>query len=266
MSTRAIVLAVSCSALVFGCADQPLDRAQETQEIIGNLVQAGFPADDIMVVDGIVYVGRDAAVSLQASREMLETSGSSTEEQYRTTNLISRNLRTICVDVRNCSNHSSKFATALTNALNNYTNLSLTFNMSGRTTDFTGCNARITCQLASGVTGGSSGFPSNGLPFNTINIGTGLDSSTFSTDVVEHVMTHEIGHTIGFRHSDWFNRSISCGSGGTEGTGTVGAILISGTPSGATVGGSLMNACFRTTETGEFTSTDVTALNALYGL
>ncbi|HEY0483536.1 MAG TPA: M57 family metalloprotease [Kofleriaceae bacterium] len=41
-------------------------------------------------------------------------------------------------------------------------------------------------------------------------------------------------------------------------------ILIPGTPSGAMVGGSIMNACFRTTETGELTSSDVTALNALY--
>jgi hypothetical protein len=265
MFTRATVLAITCSAVMFGCADQRTS-ADETQEIIDNLTQAGFPQSEITVADGVVYVGRDAAVSLQASREMLETSGSSTEEQYRTTNLISRSLTTVCVDVRNCANHSSKFSTALTNAINNYTQLNLTFNMSARTTDFTGCSARITCQLAQGVTGGSSGFPSGGLPFNTINIGTGLDSSTFSTDTVEHVMTHELGHTIGFRHSDWFNRSISCGSGGSEGTAGVGAILISGTPSGATVGGSIMNACFRTSETGEFTSTDVTALNALYGL
>jgi len=263
MFTRATVLAVACSALMFGCADQR-DSADETQEIVSNLSQAGFPSSEIMVVDGVVYVGQDAAVSLQASREMLETDTSSTEEQYRTTNLVSRSLATICVDVRLCANHSAKFSTALTNAINNYTALPLTFNMSGRTTDFTGCNARITCRLAAGVTGGSSGFPSGGLPFNTINIGTGLDSSTFSTDTVEHVMTHEIGHTVGFRHSDWFNRSISCGSGGSEGTSTVGAILIAGTPSGATVGGSIMNACFRASETGEFTSTDVTALNTVY--
>jgi len=265
MFTRATVFAVACSALVFGCADQR-DSADETQEIIDNLSQAGFPSSEIMVVDGVVYVGRDAAVSLQASREMLQADQSTTEEQYRTTNLVSRALPTICVDVRLCANHSTKFSAALTNAINNYTNLNLTFNISARTTNFTGCNARITCRLST-ATGGSSGFPSGGLPFNTINIGTGLDSATFSTDVVEHVMTHEIGHTVGFRHSDFFNRSISCGGAATnEGPSTVGAILIPGTPSGATVGGSLMNSCFRTVENGEFTSTDVTALNALYGL
>jgi hypothetical protein len=250
--------------LAFGCADQR-DSAEETREIIENLSQAGFPSTEIMVVDGIVYVGGDAAVSLQASREMLEVDEATTEEQYRTSNLVSRSLKTICIDRRACANHSTKFANALAAAIANYTNRDLTFNMASRTTNFTGCNARITCRVVSGVTGGSSGFPSGGHPFGTINIGTGLDSSAFSTNTVEHVMTHELGHTIGFRHSDWFNRSISCGTGGSEGTAGVGAIHIANTPTGATVGGSIMNACFRTSETGEFTASDVRALNQLYG-
>jgi hypothetical protein len=111
-------------------------------------------------------------------------------------------------------------------------------------------------------TGGSAGFPSGGNPYGTINIGTGLQS--YSNDVNEHVITHELGHCIGFRHSDYYNRAISCGSGGNEGTAGVGAILIPGTPSTAVVGGSIMNSCFRSTETGEFTSSDITALNYLY--
>ena len=107
--------------------------------------------------------------------------------------------------------------------------------------------------------------PSVGLPFNTINIGAGLQSNTFGVNTVTHVLTHELGHCVGLRHSDFFNRSISCGGAPTnEGQAGVGAILIPGTPSGATVGGSIMNSCFRTTETGRFTSTDVTALQALY--
>jgi hypothetical protein len=78
-------------------------------------------------------------------------------------------------------------------------------------------------------------------------------------------MTHELGHTVGLRHSDYFNRSISCGgSAVNEGSGGVGAIHIPGTPTGASVGGSIMNSCFRSSETGEFTGSDVTALQTVY--
>jgi len=243
--------------LAFGCG---ADGTDETQEIIDNLVQAGYPANDIMVVDGIVYVGRDAAVNLQASREMLQVDDSVSDEQYRTTNLVGTAVTTICV---NGAAFTGKFSQALDLAIANY-NIGLRFTMRRTSGSTTGCSATITARTTSG-TGGSSGFPSGGRPFNTINIGTGLQSSTFSVDTVEHVITHEIGHTVGFRHSDFFNRSISCGGAATnEGQAGVGAILIPGTPSGATVGGSIMNSCFRTSETGEFTGSDVTALNALY--
>lgn len=263
MYKLAIVLVVAGSALTLGCGIDPQDNnADKTTEIIDNLIQAGFPANDIMIVDGVVYVGRDAAVSLQASREMLEVSSSTEEEQYRTTNLVSRTLSTICINGSAFTSFSAKFSDALNRAITNYNNVGLTFHMQRTSGSTTGCNAVMTGKVTTG-TGGSSGFPSGGLPYNTINIGSGLNS--YDVNTVEHVMTHEIGHTVGFRHSDYFNRSISCGTGGNEGASTVGAILIPGTPSGATVGGSIMNSCFRAVETGEFTSTDLTALRALYG-
>jgi hypothetical protein len=251
-----MVLAMSCGALAFGCADQG-DVADENQEIIENLKQAGFPESDIMVVDGVVYTGRDAEVSLEASREMLQTDGSS-EEQYRTTNLVGASVTNICI---NGATFNGAFSTGLNRAITNYNALGLRWRMTRITGSTAGCSAVITARLIGG-TGGSAGFPSGGLPFNTINIGTGL--SAFSTDVIEHVITHELGHCVGFRHSDFFNRSISCGSGGDEGQAGVGAILIPGTPSTASVGASIMNSCFRSTENGEFTGTDITALNVLY--
>jgi hypothetical protein len=247
---------MGCSALLLGCADQR-DSAGDTQEIIDNLVQAGYPSEDIQVVDGVVYVQQDAAVSLQASREMLQ--GSDGKEQYRTTNLVSLSLGTICVDG---SKLTGSFSTALDNAIANYNGLGLTFHMQRTTGNAAGCGALISIRI-SGPTGGSSGFPSGGLPFNSIKIGSGLKS--FAVSTITHVITHELGHCVGMRHSDFFDRSISCGgSPSNEGDGGIGAILIPGTPSGATVGGSIMNACFRTTETGKFTNSDVTALNALY--
>jgi hypothetical protein len=262
MTIKVLLFAATCSAFAFGCGAAPSDSADDNQEIIDNLVQAGFPIDDIQVYDGLVYVGRDAQVSLQASREMLQVDASADgEEQYRTTNLVSTAVTNICV---NGAAFTGKFSTALTNAIANYNAQPIRWHMTRTSGSTSGCNAVITARVSSG-TGGSSGFPSGGLPFNTINIGSGLQSSTFPTSTVTHVITHELGHTVGFRHSDFFNRSISCGGAATnEGDGGVGAILIPGTPSGATVGGSIMNSCFRTTETGRFTSTDVTALNTLY--
>src|SRR4051812_47276118 len=262
MFKRAVVLALGCGALAVACGGQH-DGASDRQEIIDNLVQAGFPRGDIQVFDGVVYTGLDAAVSLEASREML-VSDLGDEEQYRTTNLVSTAITNICVNGAAFVSNA-KFNQALNTAIANYNAQPIRWHMTRTTGGTAGCSATITARFAQGVTGGSSGFPSGGLPFNTINIGTGLNSSTFSVDTVEHVITHELGHTVGFRHSDFFNRSISCGGAATnEGQSNVGAILIPGTPSGATVGGSIMNSCFRQSETGEFTSTDLTALNTIY--
>lgn len=254
MIKRATVFALACGALAAGCGAQ--SPADEQQEIIDNLVAAGFPADDVTIAEGKVYVGRDTHVTLEASRELLEASPG--EEQYRTTNLVTAPKR-ICVNPSASFNSFSNLSAGLTRAINNYNALGLTLTFARGPT--TGCGANISITTTSG-TGGSAGFPSGGQPYNQIFIGTGLQS--FSVDVNEHVITHEIGHTIGLRHSDYYNRSISCGSGGNEGSAGVGAIHIPGTPTTAVVGGSVMNSCFRSTETGEFTSSDITALNFLY--
>lgn len=74
-----------------------------------------------------------------------------------------------------------------------------------------------------------------------------------------------MGHCIGFRHTDYFDRSISCGgSPSNEGTAGVGANLISGTPSGASLAdASWMLSCTDGSNR-PFNSDDVTALNFLY--
>jgi hypothetical protein len=255
MFKKAAVLAVSCGALLVGCGTE---QQSENEEIIANLIEAGYQANDIRVVDGEVIVGNDAVVNLQASQEMLDTVG--TPEQYRTTNLVGTGVSKICVNPTSQFNSYSQLSAGLDGAISKYNALGLRITFARGPA--TGCTANITAKTTSG-TGGSSGFPSGGLPYGTINIGTGLQS--YSTGVNTHVIMHEIGHTIGFRHTDYYNRAISCGgSASNEGASTVGAILIPGTPSTAVVGGSVMNACFRSTESGNWTSSDVTALNYLY--
>jgi hypothetical protein len=250
---RKLSMALLAGVALVGCGVEQ----DENQEIISNLVAAGFPANDIMVVDGDVYVGRDAHVTLQASREMLESGGS--EEQYRTNNLVGTAVTKICVNPTSTFNSYANLSAGLDAAITNYNNrgLRLTFQRGG-----TGCTANIAAKTTTG-TGGSAGFPSGGYPYNTINIGTGLNS--YSVGVNKHVITHELGHCIGFRHSDYYDRSISCGGAySNEGASTVGAVHIPGTPTTAVNGGSVMNSCFSSSSTGTWTSSDITALDYLY--
>jgi len=254
MIKRAL-LAVSCGAFLFGCG--AADSQMEIEEIKSNLRQAGYPATEISVVDGQVIAGGDAHVTVEASREMIDVKAG--QEQYRTSNLVGTSVSKICVVPTSQFNSYSRLSAGLDLAIANYNslNLRLTFVRGS----FSDCTATINARTTSG-TGGSAGFPSGGKPYGTINIGVGLQN--YSDDVSEHVITHEIGHCIGFRHSDYYDRSISCGSGGDEGQSSVGAIHIPGTPTDARVGGSIMNSCFRATESGEWSSSDRTALSYLY--
>jgi hypothetical protein len=250
-------------------ADAEAEAEDPTVEIVANLRRAGYPAQEIEVGDdGVVIVGGDAVVSLQASREMVgltaEDHGDDDDHdhfrQYRTTNFIGTGIDTICV---NGSAFTGQLSTALDQAIAAYTNLDLTFDLVRTNGQAPGCDALITANLIDG-TGGWAGFPANGLPFNSINIGDDI-LPTFGSDEARHVIMHELGHCIGLRHTDYYNRSISCGgSASNEGDAGVGAIHIPGTPSTAVYDGSIMNSCYHDGSTGQWTATDITALNNMY--
>ena len=73
--TTAALLFTSSALLGLACVEDSEDgdqlRMTEAEQIVENLRIAGFPEDDIGVTaDGVVYVGQDAVVTMQASREM----------------------------------------------------------------------------------------------------------------------------------------------------------------------------------------------------
>ncbi|MES1160442.1 MAG: M57 family metalloprotease, partial [Bacteroidota bacterium] len=115
------------------------------------------------------------------------------------------------------------------------------------------------------ITLGSSGFPSGGNPYNSIMMNTNAQAYGSNPNVlyVGSVIQHEMGHCIGFRHTDYMNRAYSCGgSAVNEGASNVGAILIPGTPSGPDAN-SWMLACSNGGNR-TFNANDIIALNYLY--
>jgi hypothetical protein len=250
--------------LAVGCApgDDHSDVDDRAAEITDNLLAAGFDESQIEVLEnGMVRVGGDAEVTLEASREMA-MNDEEDFRQYRTNNLVSKpssGTRKICLSATASLWSNSTYSNALNGAVSKLNSVAypFVFERNG-----SGCWATINMYAASGA-GGQSGFPSGGYPYYEAYIGN--TTHNYGQGTVQHVIMHEIGHTMGFRHSDYYNRQISCGgSYYNEGSAGVGAVLISGTSSTAWLGGSVMNSCFRNGESGSWLGDDNAAWNTLY--
>ena len=235
-------------------------------DILDQLNSAGFSTTDVIrfedgfLVEGDIYL---TAADIADMSAPIHVAG----EHYRTTNLVSgpRNI-TLSLPVGGNNGFSTTYLSALNEAVSRYNgeNLTLTFSVT------TSKKADIKfSRLASrdeqrGVLG-SAGFPSGGgAPYGSIKM-SGILESTYGLSVngIATIMAHEMGHCIGFRHTDYMDRSYSCGGQPyNEGDGGVGAIHIPGTPTGPSAN-SWMLSC---TDGGnrDFTNADKTALDYLY--
>jgi hypothetical protein len=241
-------------------------KTEVSDDVKKNIASLGFSTDDVhrqgdnYLVEGDILLtpANLAEVSTSPTLRIADV------EQYRTTNLVKNLPRTITVSVSNLPTVYLNAATAAV-ARYNALNLTLKFQMvtSGGAIQIIGFN-----QGPSGgfITLGSSGFPtSSGNPYSQIQMNTNPQAygSNPNLAYVTSVIQHELGHCIGFRHTDYKNRAFSCGGArDNEGSAGIGAINIPGTPTAADAG-SWMLACSNGGDR-TFNANDQIALNYLY--
>lgn len=243
-------------------------------EVQAKLVNLGFDVTNIPPIafdEGFLVEG-DIYLTEAQINNMKEGVRLPIDEQYSTTNLVTTNgsrVITLYAPQGGTTGYSPAMIAGLDLAIARYNAEALTVSFQ-RVTTSTGADIKMT-RLSKrderqGVLG-SAGFPtSSGNPYGEIKMSGVLESSYgLSTAGIATIIAHEMGHCIGFRHTDYFNRSISCGGAASnEGASTVGANHIPGTPTGATLSAkSYMLAC---TDGGDrpFNTDDQTALDYLY--
>ncbi len=208
--------------------------------------------ETVYVVGGDIELSKEELTKLQQMDDAML-------KQYRTFNLV--NIGTINVVGYTGGRFAltEKMRTSLTWAIANYNRININKQFNLRFGGDTNGDIVVYRDPDDNGAGGSAGFPSDGRPFKFVRILSGMER--FDTNTNEHVMTHEIGHCMGLRHTDWQTRQ-SCSNGRGEGALDIGAVYIPGTPGGFDAN-SVMLSCFGN-EDGEFGQFDVIALERLY--
>ncbi|HYJ37824.1 MAG TPA: M57 family metalloprotease [Chitinophagaceae bacterium] len=260
----AILIVAVLSILIYSCKKETKQEPQQeaiSSQVLDKIAALGFSKNNVQKHEEGYLIEGDIVLTendLNNSPEVHFLRIAETE-QYRTNNLVGSLPRTITVRVS--TTLPSAYVTATNEAIRRYNaeNLRITFQ---RVTS--GGNIVITRAPSGAGYLASAGFPSGGNPYSSVRVNSSYLGSNPGTNYLATILAHEMGHCIGFRHSDFMNRAYSCGgSPVNEGASTVGAVHIPGTPTGP-ASGSWMLACIGSGQNRPFNTSDRTALNYLY--
>lgn len=254
------------------CKKDAIDTDEISQEVKDKIYAAGFGTSNIQkieeghLVEGDIILTKDWLDNNPARQILRMPNG----EQYHTTNLVTGLPRVITVSLNNKLAARPGFPQALQQMVDNYNAIpgfdGITFQVAA--------NGRgkinfVNASLSLGIAA-MAGFPtSRGEPYPTVKINETPGSSYEGWIAwMAYLMEHEVGHCIGLRHTNWFDRSIICGgTPSNEGAGGAGAIWIPGTPLMPAVdSSSVMLSCINFTWPGTppFSYYDQIALDYLY--
>ena len=255
MASLAVLTMTACKKEV-----NQVTADEVSPETLSKISNLGFNSKNVQKIEEGYLVEGDIILTEEKLNEVPSspTLRIAEEEQYRTFNLVKGLPRNITVSV------SGTVSTAFSDAVNaaiaryNAENLNLTFSR-------VSSGGKIVIKMVNtGRYIASAGFPtSSGEPYGEIKYANKY--ANYSLGFMTTVIAHEMGHCIGFRHTDYMNRAYSCGSGGNEGQSTtgVGAVHIPGTPTGPDAN-SWMLACLSSSTNRPFNSNDKVALGYLY--
>lgn len=258
-----IVATVGLLSFGLSCKKQ-IKEEEVSQSIKDKIFGLGFSTDGVQKISEGYLTEGDIILTVwdlshKPEAQFLRIAN---DEQYRTFNILTALPRTLTVSLSNKLPFT--YGDGLDEAIRR-------FNAQNLQIHFQRANSGGDIQIikAGGNWVATSGLPSsNGEPYRTIKlnpvyIGNGNSSSTF-INYLATLIAHEIGHCIGFRHTDYMNRSFSCtGRATNEGAGSLGAVNIAGTPTSGDAA-SWMLACIKPNENRPFNNNDKIALSYLY--
>jgi hypothetical protein len=251
----------ACVVLFFACRKNVATEqvAAISEETLSKIHALGFSNKNVTqddegnyVVEGDILLSK-ADLDTKPELQFLRVGS---EEQYRTYNLVRGLPRVISVSVS--SKLPSSYKAALDEALGRYNAQQLLISFRRVSS-----NADIAIVKAGGNFLASAGFPSGGNPYNQVKVNSAAMAGQPQA-MIATVLAHEIGHCIGFRHTDYMDRSYSCGGQiANEGASTIGAVFIPGTNVSADPD-SWMLSCISYGQNRPFNANDKVALNYLY--
>lgn len=218
----------------------------------GSISRRGMVQDfgSYVLVEGDIRFTKD---ELRANQRRAAANPHGPRFQYRTTNLVgSPKIQQIVVSLAGISGTvwetPARDALAQWNAINgSYVKM-----VEGSPADI---SVSTTC-IASNIAASAS-FPSGGNPGSTVLVNTCFGYSIGYSERLRNVV-HELGHTIGFRHTNYTQQGETAGSDG--------AVQITGTPTSGGDNSSVMNGGTALNSWIGFSTNDQKAVRTLYPL
>ncbi|WP_439880400.1 M57 family metalloprotease [Pontibacter sp. MBLB2868] len=243
--------------------EEVVNKEEVSEQTLAQISKMGFSKQNVQRVEGGYLVEGDILLTQDQLQSQYDSKAVRVgeAEQYRTNNLVSVGYYGRTIRVAITTSLPSAYVAALDEAIRRYNaeNLYIRFQRVSSNYEILFSKAPAGSSYLA-----SAGFPSGGNPHNSVLVNSDYLGSNPGTNYLASILAHETGHCIGFRHTDYMDRSYSCGGAYTnEGASTVGAVLIPGTPA-AQDPNSWMLACVGTGVNRPFNSNDRTALNYLY--